>query len=431
MTLRYILAAAALTAGAAAFAQTHPTQPADGEVTVLFEDDADKGDIYNIFVENAPKTHKIPGAPRFAIVGKDRKFYLGIGGVVKGTVSYDFGDPIDCPFDFTTSAIPMSPAKGNSGLYQATAATSGLYFNFVALPGTDNQVGAFINFNFTGNNSYAFDLQYAYLTYRGITLGYNYSLFSDMAAAPPTVDNEGAPGFTAIPNGVLDYEHTLGHGFKAGIGLEMPIASATTSAGTAMVNQRCPDVPMYVQYSWGKGGGSWLRVSAMLRNLMYRDVVSDRNRDVFGWGIKLSGSAALGSSPFTAYYQAAYGEGITSYFQDLYEGGLDLVPSAKEPGRLSKFKSWGGYLGLQCNFSPTVYSTLVYSHVRTYANDYKGGSTPWDSQYKYAQYAVANVFWNIKSYLTWGLEYDYGRRMDYSGVSHHDNRIQTMLQLAF
>lgn len=414
-----------------ATAQRHPARSDVEEVTIINSSAAgsDTISVYETFAGNAPASYHISGAPRFAIVGKDRKFYLGIGGTAKATLSYDWGDPIHNPFDFTTSAIPMSTRPGDGGLVQFSGATSGLFLNVVALPGNANQIGAYVSFNFTGNTDYAFNLQYAYLKYRGITAGYNYSLFSDMAAAPPSIDYEGPCGFTAIPNGVVDYELAFARHWKFGVGLEKPIVSATTGDDNYVVSQRVPDIPAYIQYSWG-GGSNWLRFSAILRNMLYRDVKAGRNRDQAGWGVKVSGSSAL-CAPVRAYWQAAYGKGMTSYFQDLYEGGLDMVPDADKPGRMSPVEAWGGYIGLQYTLSPTVFMTTTYSHVRNYAPRYSGGSTSWDSQYSYAQYALANIMWTIRPGIQCGLEYIYGRRVDMNGSSRHDNRIQTMLQFSF
>lgn len=416
---------------AAVIAQNHPAVAAGHEVTILNpsrNNDTTTVDVYKIFQDNAPKCFNIPGAPRFAIEGKDRRFYLGIGGTVKTTVSYDWGNPIDNGYDFTTSAIPVQPDKGNGGLLQFSAATSGLFLNFVALPGTENQVGAYFNFNLTGNgNNYGFNLYYAYIKYRGFTVGYDFSLFSDMAAIPPSIDNEGPNALTAIPKGVIDYRRDFGKHWSAGIGAEMPIASATTGEGTRSVSQRVPDIPAYVQYSWGDGR-SWIRLSGMLRNMLYRDEVAERNRNCVGWGVKLSGSATL--CPFvTAYYQAAYGRGLTSYFQDLYEGGLDMVPDGN--GRLKSVEAWGGYFGLQYNISSKVYATTTYSHLRNYAPGYADGVTPWNEQYRYGQYALANIIWNITPQISTGMEYIYGRRVNMDGTTSHDNRLQTMLQVSF
>lgn len=412
-------------------AQRHPTQPASTEFTVIHDSEGGAVDtirVYEVFVENAPKAYNIPGAPKFAIVGKGGKFYLGIGGKAKATVSYDWGNPIDNGFDFTTSAIPMNQRKGDEGLVQFSAATSGLYVNFVALPGDKNQLGVYLDANLTGKN-YGFDLQYAYIKFRGITAGYNYSLFSDMAAAPPSIDNEGPCGFTAIPNGVVDYTYNINSHWSVAGGIEKPMASATVNDQTYMVNQRVPDIPAYIQYSWDNNS-SWIRFSGIIRNMLYRDVTADRNRNAVGWGVKMSGSASV-TDIITAYYQAAYGKGITSYFQDLYKGGLDMVPDPKSPSRLTTVKSWGGYLGLQYNISPKVFATTTYSHVRNYAPHYDGGETKWDEQYKYAQYALANVIWSITPEVKCGIEYLYGRRVNMDGARRHDNRIQTMLQVSF
>lgn len=423
-----LLAAASLSNTESVFAQNHPSKDKEGEVTILFGKGAKSVDVFNIFVDNAPKSFIAAGAPRFAIMGKDKKFYLGLGGYAKTTVSYDWGNPIKSGTNFTTSSIPMHLAKGNGGLVQFSAATSNIFANFVALPGDKNQLGVYVSGNFLGND-YGFELQFAYMTFRGFTAGYNYSLFSDVAAAPPTIDYENAPGFTVIPNAVIDYEYTIDKNWSVGIGAELPIASATTNEYTYMVNQRVPDIPFYVQGSWAEGV-SWVRLSGIVRNLLYRDVVADKNRNNIGWGIKASGSTTF-SPKLIAFYQAAYGQGISSYFQDIYEGGLDMVPTACQDGKLKTVEAWGGYLGFQYNFSKKVFASATYSHLRDYAHQYLDGTVAWDEQYKYAQYVVSNVFWKITPELQMGVEYLWGRRVNMDGLSRHNNRAQAMLQLSF
>lgn len=413
-------------------AQTHPAKVDTRPITLIGPSatahgaGTDSSVIYRILVENAPQAYNIPGAPRFAIIGKDHRFYLGIGGTAKATLSYDFGHVIDNGFDFATSSIPMTQAPGNGGKIQISAATSSLYLNFVALPGTDNRIGVYVNANFTGDN-YTPDLQYAYLKYRGITAGYNYSLFSDIAAAPPSIDNEGPPGLVAVPNGVIDYTHGFGKHWGIGVGLEMPMLSATMGNHTASVNQRIPDLPAYIQYSWD--ATDRLRLSGIIRTLQYRDLLAGRNRTEPGWGVKISGTVTPVPA-VTCYCQAAYGKGLSSYFIDLDEGGLDLVP-AGTPGHLTPVEAWGGYVGIQYNLTRNLMATTTYSHLRNYADRYTDGSVPWSSQYKYAQYALANILWTPVPYVQCGLEYIYGRRVNMDGTQAHDSRLQTMIQVAF
>ncbi|MDE6295270.1 MAG: porin [Muribaculaceae bacterium] len=400
----------------------HPSH-SNRPVSLLMNNLEDSVKVIEAFKLNSPAAYNVTDAPRFAIVGKNNLFYLGIGATIKGTLGFDFGDPIDNPNEFVTSDINMNPVPGNGGKVNISAQQSNVYLNMVALPDNPNKIGLYVSMNLLGNN-YTPALQYAYLKYRGFTVGYDYSLFADMAAGVPTIDYEGPNAMTSIPNAVIDYRHSFNKHWSIGAGLEMPIASYTVGHNTAVVNQRVPDVPFYAQYSWGNN--SWVRMSGIVRNMIYRDLATNSNRDKVGWGVKVSGSAEIIPN-LRAYYQGAFGNGITSYFQDLEGCGLDMTPDADAVGRLNAVMAWGAYAGLQYNFSPKVYCSATYSHLRNYAKKYSGD---WPEQYRYGQYAVGNVFYNINSVLTWGIEYVWGRRVDMNGLSHHDNRIQTMLQLS-
>ena len=120
--------------------------------------------VLKVLEENAPKYFNAPGMPRFSVIGKEREFYLGIGGYIRGSVSYDMGNPIDSPIYFITSAIPMDNLPGNSSLFQMSAASSNLFFNFVALPHTQDKVGAYVDFGFAEGikANYGFSLKAAY-----------------------------------------------------------------------------------------------------------------------------------------------------------------------------------------------------------------------------------------------------------------------------
>ena len=381
--------------------------------------------VVKVLLENAPKTFSAPGLPRFAIIGNQRKFYLGIGGFLKGTVSYDFKNPISNPNDFITSDIPMDLAKGNSGLVQMSAQVSNIAVNFVGMPGTKHQIGAYVAINFT-NDNYTPDLWHGYLTYAGFTVGYTTSLFTDAAAGPPTIDFQGPNSWTLVNNAVVDYTHAFNSKWSVGIGVEMPVASATTNPEwNYMVNQRVPDIPAYVQYSWDKGS-SWVRVSGLLRNMLYRDVVADRNRYSTGWGVKLSGSAKI-VPKLTAYYQGLYGRGISSYYQDLTGEGMDMLPKRSSNGKMGNVESWGAYAGLQYNFTKNVFISATYSLVRLYPH----GTYYRPDLYQNGQYAVGNLFWNVASNVQMGVEYIWGQRENMDGLKKNDNRIQTMIQVNF
>ena len=82
-------------------------------------------------------------------------------------------------------------------------------------------------------------------------------------------------------------------------------------------------------------------------------------------------------------------------------------------------------------FTPKLFVTATYSHVRAYVDRFEDADSTWGSTYKYAQYVAANMFYNINSIVQVGVEYDYGRRVNYDGRQAHDNRLQAMLQVSF
>lgn len=380
--------------------------------------------------ENAPHLVNLKDVPRFAVLGKEGRFYIGLGANIKAIGIYDIGHPVQDMNYFITSAIPMTVKPGNKAQFRFSGAQSNVYLNVVALPGSENQLGAYMSINFLGKN-YAPKLHHAYLKYRHITAGYTYTIFADMAAAPPTIDYEGPNAIPGILHGMIAYEPRFGKNkmWQAGVGIDMPEYSFTNALQTETVTQRVPDIPFYIQRYWADGNG-WVRLSGIIRNLYYRNLVSNRNIDKVGWGVKVSGTTPIVGG-LSASYMAMYGQGIASYMQDLNGEGMDLMPTGSNTGRLSLTEAWGGYASLRYQFTPKLFATATYSHVRTYVNRYEDAESTWGSTYKYAQYVAANVFYDVNSIVQVGVEYDYGRRVNYSGQQAHDNRLQAMLQVSF
>lgn len=416
--------------------------------------------IYNILVENAPQNPSIKDVPRFTLVGKDGKFYLGMGANLKMVGDFDWGSPISNPNLFTTSAIPMTSDPGNRSQTLFSIGQSNIYWNFVALPGSKNQIGLFFDINFLGSTSHPqIAIHHAYLKYRGITAGYIVSTFTDIKADPAAIDFEGPNAITFIRHPNIYYTYKFGKNkmWTAQLGIDMPLAEQsdfvegeykpgklndktngkiynpiTFAPATKFIHQRMPDIPLFIQRDWADHNG-WFRFSAIFRDLQYRSLIptDTRNRGEFGWGIKASGSTPIvGGLSFT--WQGVYGKGVASYIQDLTSEGLDLVPVKDEPGKLTTVKTWGAYGTLQYNFGKCCLWNATYSQVRAYAKDFS--LTPSDdtygNMYKYGQYVTSNLIFNVSSFAQVGVEYLWGRRVNYSGQQAHDNRIMLMLNVS-
>lgn len=382
--------------------------------------------VLKVLEENAPKYFNAPGMPRFSVIGKDQEFYLGIGGYIRGTLSYDLGNPIESPMYFITSAIPMDNAPGNRQLFQMSAASSNIFFNFVALPQTEDKVGAYVDFGFgEGLDRYGFSLKAAYLTYRNWIVGYTTSLFTDGAAAAQTIDQQGPNAMTFLFNTVIDYQRSFGRHWKFGIGAEYPSVNATFGKEERLVNQRLPDIPLYIQYTW-KDGTGWLRFSALMRNMYYYNNLEGKDSHEMGIGFKLSGASPMGKK-FTLFSQSVYGRGIASYVQDLQGLGLDMVPV--EGGGMEGVDVVASYLGLQYKINGKLSTSATFSEVKCFMPDNAvdlGGDV-----YHNAVYVVSNLIYRISPVLSTGVEYLWGSRKNRDGTFKQDNRIQMSLRVNF
>lgn len=394
-------------------------------VSVIVGDENSAVDVQEEFIDNAPKRKNDNGLPRFAIVGKDNKFYLGLGASFLGEGVVDFGGDMPSPYAFVPSSItPATP--GNGASLRFTALTSSFYINAVALPGTKDKVGLFFKAEINDGNDYGFDVSHFYVTYRGFQVGYTSSLFADGAAMPYTIDDQGPNGSANISLFTAGYTHEFTPSFTGAIGIDAPIADITAGDGTATVNQRIPAIPLYLQYGWD-GGDSHIRLSGLVRPIQYRDLVAGKNHTPVGWGVQLSGLAKV-LPALTLYYDATYGQGISNYLQDNTGLGLDAVPEADRSGKCRLMNSMGLTAGMTINLTSRLSFNAVYSHVTNWA---PSGTAPGEEQYRYGDYAAANLIYAVNKIIGVGVEYDYGHRKSFDDASLHSNRLQAQLSVTF
>lgn len=395
----------------------------NGVVSVANNDTVDASRVENAFKSVAPTSTKDNGLPRFAIVGKDHKFYLGIGGQFLGEAVYDIGDNVGSSTLFTPSAFtPSTP--GNGSALGFGWQSSSVYLNFVALPNTDNQIGLFFKANFMGNNN-SFNCYHFYAKYRGLTVGYTTGLFTDGAAEPMTIDFEGPNGYPYSTLFTAYWTQNFNKHWSGAIGIDAPVTSLTTNDHTASVNARTPSVPLYLQYAWA-GGNSHVRLSGIVRPMQYRNLDAMKNKTTTGWGVQLSGMTSV-AGPLSVQFNAAYGGGIGSYIQDDEGLGLDAVAIGNS-GRMELVKTLGVTGGINVAITPKLSSNVVYSHVTNWLPD---GAQVDNNTYRYGDYVAANLIYNINKFVSAGVEYDYGLRKAVDGNSLHASRIQAQIAVTF
>lgn len=419
----YHAMAVALCAAAAVAPASAQTVEESEEVTVIVGDRTGASKAKEALSANTPASPSDPGLPRFAIVGHDHNFYLGIGAQFLGEAVFDWGDRMPSSVDFVPSSITRR-TPGNGGDLRFSASASSVYLNFVALPQSKDKIGLF--FAATFDDDYNMQLEHLYAKYRGLTVGYTYSAFIDGAAVPLTIDDQG-------PNGVAYYKTIVAYwvqnftpNFSGAIGLDAPSRNMTCCPATAEVTQRIPAFPLWLQYGWADD--SHVRASVLLRPMQYRNLAKGKNRTPMGWGVQLSGTTGIAGG-LSAYFSGAYGAGIADYLQDDNGLGYDAIPSYEKPGCLKLMKTMGLTGGLKYAFSKKWQANAAYSHLSNWLPD--GCRAMGDMSYRYGDYVAANVIYAINRILEVGLEYDYGHQKTWAGESLHTNRLQCQLAVTF
>lgn len=416
------LAAVCLLAGTQELSAQSSHKTKEPVVSVVVGDKNKNEDVQEEFQHNQPKNINDASLPRFAIVGNDGKFYLGIGAELNARAVFDWGGTMPSSYGFYPSQIER-PAPGDGAAMRFDAHSSAIYLNFVALPGQKNKIGLYFKGDFEGDD-YGFKIHALYATYRGLTAGYTASAFSDGAAMPYTVDTQG-PNGSAVYEGIVAYwEQQFTPAFSGAIGLDEPSASLDVNDHTRQVSQRIPAVPLYLQYAWAEGEGH-MRLSGLIRPLQYINLMLAKNKTMTGWGLQLSGLTPV-LPGLTVYYDATFGRGISSYLQDDYEGNLDASSCIDWSMRL--IGSLGLTAGFSYEFSDKVCINANYSRVSNYADDEAPLS---GDSYRYGDYVAANLVYRINRIVQVAMEYDYGKRKSFDGTSLHVNRMQAQLAVTF
>ncbi len=386
--------------------------------------------------------------PKFVVKSANNNFLLTIGGMINPILGYDIGNNLykqsDAGISFVTSAIPVPAQAGKKGDFFINPINGSVDLQVVGLANTPNEISGYIKVGTNGINS-SIVLQRAYVSWRGFTAGMKLTTMQDdYACQPPTIDPEGPSGCVSNVAYEIGYKSKSYNGFRFAAALDMPSFYSSNGKyrgkdyplnvefdGKQVIGeaeQFVPDIPVWVEYSFSQWNR--IRISGLLRNYAYRDLVSSKTRHTVGWGAMLSGNIQP-AKPVILYYQFAYGHGIGAYLQDIAGKPISFVPDNDRPGRVSASPMMGLNFGI--SYSPTskLQFNAMFSESRIWnVADYCNALDE-SQNYKYALYGAVNCFYNINSFLQWGIEYVWGHRQTWNIGGAHDSRIQTQLAFTF
>ena len=421
---RTLMSALVLSTAVTAGAQQWVQIPDDAMPIICISETVNEApDVVEIFQNTQSSYIHDPRAPRFVLVDQEGKWALGIGGYLQTKIEYDFDKAVD-NVDFLPSAIQRNGSP--SSQYRMDMSNSTL---FLKLVGTSRILGDFVVFT-SGDwrgQGLGFKLRNAYMSTRYFTLGYTVGSFMDLAAVPNTIDYGGPCGMTFYRSTQAMFKYGFDFGLSMGIGLEAPDVNATGNELLSVGAQRCPNVPVFVQYNLNNDVNNHLRLGAILRDISYTDKVLGEDTDKVGWGAQASMLATMGKVQLMG--QFTVGEGIGSLVNNVSNIGVDVVPNPEAPGRAMMLACEAWYAGVQYNFSSKWFASATYS--QTVLHSRNGYGTAHPEGFRKGQYAVANLFYNVTDNMQLGVEYLHGWRMDFDNKTFNANRVNLSARYDF
>ena len=367
--------------------------------------------------------------PQFIFATKNNRFALGIGGELQLRTSYDLKGAVD-NIDFIPYDIPTSAAYDNNQRVMMDASASRIFTKAVINSEKLGRVVAFVEMDFRGGEQFSYTphLRSAYISMLGFTAGRDVTTFCDLNAVPETIDHQGPNAYNFRFATLLRYEKNfLQDHLKVGIAAEMPVVSGTYNDNFGALSQRVPDIPVYVQYSWGENRESHFRASAVFRNMYLRNLYANKNTSLFGWGVQASMHIKV-CDYFTIFGNGVYGEGITPYIQDLTGSGLDFTPNPGNPEQIQTMPMWAWQASAEMGIIPSkLWVSGGYSTARV---DRHNGFYSQD-QYRRGTYIFGNLFYQLTDNCRLAAEYLHGSRKNYSGDMGEANRLSVMVQYNF
>ncbi len=366
--------------------------------------------------------------PQFLFASKNNRFSLALGGYVALRAGYDFKGSTG-NIDFIPADIPVPGSYNDRQQLMMDASDSRLFVKAITNTEALGRVVVFADMDFRGGSegSYTPRVRSAYVSFLGLTMGRDVTTFCDLTAAPTTIDYQGPNAYNMNFATMIRYEFSfLRDHMTFGIAAELPKVSGTYNDNFEELRQRVPDIPLYLQYSWGASRQSHIRASGVIRNMYLHNARTGNNTSLLGWGVQLSGNIHC-CRWLQLFMNGVYGEGIIPYIQDLTGSGLDFTPDPQNPARVQTMPMWGWQAAAQINLSRRMWIAGGYSTVEV---EKRHGAYA-DDEYRQGQYIFGNIFYALTPRCQIAAEYLRGSRKDMDALKNTANRINLMVKYNF
>ena len=346
-------------------------------------------------------------APEFrdGLIIYGRNVAMKYGGYVKADFIYD-ADPIDSTDSFDTTTIPVNAEPRTNSRFHARQTR--LSFD-TRWRGNVDIVRIFVEGDFFSEGN-SFRLRHAFGEYGRLLVGQTWTTFTDVAAAPATLDFEGSVSSVNRRQAQARYTFPIfGDELTGAVAVE-DTKFIIEVPEMVVGESRSPSPDFVARVRWTT---DWSQFQAAY---LYREVgfqpVRQRVVTTSAGGFNFTG-AALITDQTKAYSQVLFGEGIGSY---------RLLPDAAptSPTSAGLLGLFGWMVGVTHDWNDVLSSNFTYAE-----NSLDTVAFQEANDVKKTTYLAVNLLATPVDRVTVGIEYLYGTRENVDGDSAAANRIQT------
>lgn len=284
-----------------------------------------------------------------------------------------------------------------------------LEIDFLVTPGGDERI----------SNSYEPRMRHAWIEYKGLRIGQDWSTFMDLMAFPDNLD------FVGPAEGMI-FERQPMVRYSAGpfdFAIEQPETAFTGPTGSRVISGSDP-LPDFIARFTEKGSWGHIRLAGILRQLNDEDGLIEgvEEDSAIGYGLSLSGKFNVGEKD-DLRFQTSFGEGLGRYV------GLNVVNSAAidANGNLDPIATYAGYASYRHFWSEKLRSNATFGYFKADNPVQFTGDGVTDEVFSFH----GNLIYTLAPKFDIGIEYLFARRELENGLSGTLNRLQFSTKYAF
>ncbi|MCJ0806208.1 DcaP family trimeric outer membrane transporter [Vibrio vulnificus] len=343
---------------------------------------------------------------------------LAIGGFFKTAALLD-SDAENMGVDFLPGLLKSDEKDGNFAL---DSTLTRLVFDARAKTADEGQLRGYLEFdlNNTNNGSLSMKTRLAYGSWSTsagtLTVGQNWSALMDLRLLPEGVTEPTVSGAIFVRQSQIQWSSSLDNNWTYHVSIEDPSSNDFESDIQDIDRKtKLPDIVLGIEFNdpqW-----HW-RLNSIARKLEFD--TADNSGSETGWGLSASGRYNLSSGDWVGA-SASYGEGLGRYLLGIPSsagGAVDLNADLKLRD------NWGAFVTYRHGWTDKTRSTFTLGHAKADALDFQQGDT-----FESSSYGSVNWLWSPLSYLTLGIEYQYGILELVNGDDRDNHRISFAVQV--